>query len=185
MSQDATPRGQSRNDKSAGALVVSNRVSPSNVDDQIVHELLDEGIVGLAYYTGAPTLDTGTLSPNNTSGRGSYSAMEKFSRTGGYVVSHMDKLERVLIGRARPGSLRFERITESDGSEFVLKCVELDAWGEINRGEFKTVDDLADEEGLNRFTFNDLTNRDSREDQIEQVVSAVTVLERDGRLNYR
>jgi hypothetical protein len=63
----------------------------------------------------------------------------------------------------------------------VLKCVQLDAYAEIGAGELDGIHQISGEQGRSRFTFTDLED----EDEIEQVVAAVTMLEREGRLEYR
>jgi hypothetical protein len=173
-------RGRGRRVVGEGAMVVSNRVSP-DVDEEIIDGLLDEGVVGLVDYGIGPSLDSDLLDKSNGPGRGSLNALKKFSRVGGYLVAHKDGLERVAAGRARPGSLRFEKVEMADGTEKVLKCVQLDAYGEIGSDEFDEVRRIASREGLSRHTFADL----DREEEIEEVVAAVTKLERDGRLTYR
>lgn len=166
-----------------GALVVSNRVSPG-VPEAIIDSLLDDGIVGLVDYDIGPSLDKELLDGNNGVGRGTLTALQEFSRVGGYILAHKDGLDRIIAGRARPGSLRFEKVQLNDGSTKVLKCVQLDAYGEVKKGEFEGLDQLANTEGLIRHTFLPL-DKDSRADVIEQIVSAVTVLERSGRLTYQ
>lgn len=166
-----------------GAIVVSNRVAPG-VPDYIIDELLDEGLVGQAHYDNGPSLDPETLGPKNGVGRGSLSDLETFSRVGGYVLSHKNGLDRIVAGRARPGSLRFERIEMPGGDVRVLKCVQLDAYADIDPDEFSGIEQIANQSGLNRHTFTNF-DEDDDADLIERIVAVVTALERDGRLKYR
>lgn len=163
-----------------GAMVVSNRVSP-DVPEEVIDDLLDEGVVGLVDYGIGPSLDPEALPKKNATGRGSLNDLLEFSRVGGYLVAHKDGLDRIVSGWARPGSLRFERIEMPDGSEKVLKCVQLDAYAEIAADELDEIHQIAGKEGLSRLTFTDLDD----EDEIEEVVTAVTTLEREGRLVYQ
>jgi hypothetical protein len=180
MKESAAAAGRDRRVVEDGAMVVSNRVSP-DVSEEVIDDLLDEGVVGLVDYDIGPSLDPDELSKNNTTGRGSLNDLLEFSRVGGYLVAHKDGLDRIVSGRARPGSLRFERIEMSDGSEKVLKCVQLDAYAEIGEDELEGIHQISGMEGRSRHTFTDLDD----EDEIEQVVAAVTMLEREGRLVYR
>lgn len=163
-----------------GAIVVSNRVSPG-VSDEVIDDLLDDGIVGMADYDIGPSLDPDDLSKKNKTGRGSLNDIMTFSRVGGYLLAHKDGLDRVVAGRARPGSLRFEKIEMGDGSTKVLKCIQLDAYADIEEGELEGIQEIANTQGRSRHTFTDLTD----EEEVERVVAAVTMLERDGRLKYR
>lgn len=163
-----------------GAIVVSNRVSPG-VSDEVIDDLLDEGIVGLADYNIGPSLDPDDLPKKNSTGRGSLNDIMAFSRVGGYLLAHKDGLDRIVAGRARPGSLRFEKIKMGDGSTKVLKCIQLDAYADIEKNELEGIHEIADTEGRSRHTFTDLND----EEEVEQVVAAVTMLEREGRLTYR
>lgn len=163
-----------------GAMVVSNRVSP-DIAEEVIDDLLDEGIVGLVDYNIGPSLDSDRLDKTNGPGRGSLNDLREFSRVGGYLLAHKDGLDRIVAGRARPGSLRLEKIEMADGSEKVLKCVQLDAYAEIAEDELEGVHGIAGKEGRSRHTFTDLDDND----EIEQVVAAVTMLEREGRLEYR
>jgi hypothetical protein len=154
-----------------------------DVPDTIIDELLDEGIVGMAHYSNGPSLDPGTLDSDNLVGRGSLSTLEAFSRAGGYALAHTAGSNRIVAGRARPGSLRIERIEMPDGDVRVLKCIQLNAYADLQAGEFQGLEEIASEQGLSRHTFTDLDQED-RADDIEQIVAAVTLLERNGRLNY-
>jgi hypothetical protein len=180
MKESAAVAGRDRRVVEDGAMVVSNRVSP-DVSEKVIDGLLDEGIVGLVDYGIGPSLDPEALPKDNTTGRGSLNDLLEFSRVGGYLVAHKDGLDRIVSGRARPGSLRFERIEMSDGSEKVLKCVQLDAYAEVGEDELEGIHQISGMEGRSRHTFTDLDD----EDEIEQVVAAVTMLEREGRLVYR
>jgi hypothetical protein len=111
-------------------------------------------------------------------------SLEKFSRVGGYVLAHRNGMKRIVAGRARPGCLRIDRVENKDGSETVLKSAQLSAYADIDPDEFNGIREIADTEGRSRHTFLAL-NEDKYSDQIEQIVAVVTVLERDGRLNYR
>jgi hypothetical protein len=178
--KESAAGGRGRRVVGDGAMVISNRVSP-DVDEEIIDGLLDEGIVGLVDYGIGASLDADLLDKSNGVGRGSLNDLREFSRVGGYLVAHKDDVDRVVVGRARPGSLRFEKIEMGDGSEKVLKCVQLDAYGEVGMGEFDAVRLVAAREGLSRHTFTELGD----EDDFEEVVHAVTKLERAGRLEYR
>lgn len=180
--QDSTGVGAERVDNE-GAIVVSNRVSPG-VPDEIINELLDEGIVGLAHYNIGPSLDPEALPKKNATGRGSLTDLEKFSRVGGYLLAHTNGLDRVVAGRARPGSLRIERIRMPDGEVRVLKCIQLDAYADVDPDAFEGIRQIADAPGRNRHTFTDL-DEDKDAHEIERVVSVVTLLERQGELEYR
>lgn len=166
-----------------GALVVSNRVEPG-IPENILNDFLDEGIVGLTVYDNTPSLDPDNLDTDNRTGRGSVSDLEKFSRVGGYILAHRHEGKRIIVGRARPGCLRIDRVKHSDGGETVLKSVQLAAYADIEPNEFTGIHDIATESGLTRHTFTGL-DEDKRADHIEQIVAAVTTLEREGRLNYR
>lgn len=121
-----------------GALVISNRVDP-DVPDSIIDELLNEGIVGLADYDLGPSVDKNDLPKENTTGRGSLSDLEKFSRVGGYILAHTDGSNRIIAGRARSESLRIERVRDSTDDLTVLKCIQLDAYGDIDPDEFQGI----------------------------------------------
>lgn len=180
MKESASAEGRDRRVVGEGALVVSNRVSP-DISEEAIDDLLDEGIVGLVDYDIGPSLDPDSLPKKNTTGRGSLKDLMEFSRVGGYLVAHKNGLDRIVAGRARPGSLRFEKIEMVDGSEKVLKCVQLDAYAELDEDELDGIRQISGQVGLSRHTFTDLDD----EDEIEQVVAAVTMLEREGRLEYR
>lgn len=180
MEESANVDGRDRRVVEEGAIVVSNRVSP-DVDEKVIDDLLDEGIVGAVDYDTGPSLDPEALPEDNTTGRGSLNDFMKFSRVGGYLVAHKNELDRIVAGRARPGSLRLENIEMADGSVKVLKCVQLDAYAELDEDEFDGIRQISGQAGLSRHTFTDLEDKD----EIEQVVAAVTMLEREGRLRYR
>jgi hypothetical protein len=183
MASQNSETGSARRVENDGALVVSNRVSPG-VPDEIIDELLDEGIVGQAHYSNGPSLDPNDLDPSNGTGRGSLKDLEVFSRVGGYVLAHKDGMDRIVAGRARPGSLRIERIQMSDGEIRFLKCIQLDAYADIDADEFVGIKQIANVQGRSHHTFTDF-DEEKQSDEIEQIVAAVTLLERDGRLKYR
>lgn len=163
-----------------GALVVSNRCEPS-IPKSVRDELLDHGIVGVADFGTGASLKQEDVDANVQ--KGQLGSIEKFSRVGGYILSHTNGLDRVIVGRAQPGRLQIERAQHEDGSTTVLKCIRLDGYAELRDGEFEGIHELADMSGRNRMTFTALSDDD--QDQKEQIVSAVTTLEREGRLTYR
>lgn len=156
-----------------GARVMSNRVGPG-VPDSIIDELLDEGIVGMLDYDIGHSADPDDI--DSPSGQGALKNVATFSRTGGYVVSHKVKYDRVVVGRASPSSFRFEELEGGDYDGKVLKCVDLDVHAEISEDGFEGVFEVVRKRP--RQVFNPIGDVDHR----ERVVAAVTVLEREGKL---
>lgn len=180
MSDSSTVGGDVARLDRDGAMVVSNRCEPS-IPESVRDELLDLGIVGIADFSTGASLNPEDVDANVE--KGQVSAIEKFSRVGGYILSHTNGPDRVIVGRAQPGRLQIERVQHADGSTTVVKCIRLDAYGELKDGEFTGIHELADISGRNRMTFTALG--EEYQDQKEQIVSAVTTLEREGRLSYR
>lgn len=156
-----------------GAMVVKNLVKVE-VPDSIVNELLDEGIVGLLDYGIEYSFNPDEISDDNPLGRGVLSNMPEFSRVGGYVLTRTPKSERIIVGRASPSCIRFEKI--QNGTDVVLKCVELDAYADVTDEGFDGLHDVIEERP--RSVFNPIGNSDHR----ERVVSVVTQLERNGKI---
>jgi len=181
-SHDPDPDPPCRVDVNSQGTVFYNRIQ-HDIPDEITHELLDIGAVGQVDFDIGPTLDRDAISDHNDVREGTLVLVEQFSRTGGYVLVHLHEGTRVVVGRARPGCLRFERIQLPDGSERVLKCVQLDAFADIDPAVFDGIVG-ADAIGKPQHVFVDL-NEEAYPQLIDGIVSALETLEDTGRLNYQ
>lgn len=174
MSRTSSESGR-RVDEGAGALVIVNRIGKA-LPDAVVHELLDDGIVGhLDYGTDAST-NPEDVKKENKIGRGSLRRFNQFSRRGGYIVSHMLEGDRIILGRALGGCVRNEEIEGGKYDGKVLNCIQLDEYAEIEAGEFEAIDQLL--ASRTRSVFNPPDDDELAMD----VIAAFGSLDRNGRL---
>jgi len=162
-----------------GAMVIANFIDVMKAPDMI-HELLDEGIVGMLDYRTGYSFDPKDVDSSNRMGRGVLRRAGEFSRVGGFVGTHTED-ERLVIGRASPGNIRFEEFEGGDADGLVLKCFQLDAWADVDQDEFAGIHEMLKADGQSRSVFNPIHD----EALAERLVAAVTDVHRRGGLKRR
>jgi hypothetical protein len=146
-------------------------------------ELIEEGIVAHLDYATGRSVDPNDVRDDNNLGKNAIDTLAEFSKVGGYFFGHTDGLGRVIVGRARPGSIRIETVEKPD-STVHLKCIQLDAFGEVRDDEFEGLWEMANDSFLRQRPLYAL-NPDKHANKREQIAMVVTVLERENRLSYR
>jgi len=169
--------GRRRRTEIEGALVVSNRVDP-DVPDEIIHELLDEGIVGLLDFKTGRSVDPNDLESTNYPGRGAFGNFAEVSRVGSYLISFTEDFGRVIVSRAGPSSIRFVPVENADpnGGTLWLKCIDTEIHADVDEDEWEGVFEVVRDRHRN--VFGKINDADHR----ERVVAALTTLEREGKI---